>query len=616
MAEAVAAAIESGNSLLVQAGTGTGKSLAYLVPTLLASVGDDRRVLIATATLALQRQLLTRDLPIVAEALELPRKPSTALLKGRANYACRLRLDASGADLQDQILPQTGGALEEQAQLVREWVQDTETGDRDDLPEPVDSRVWRAFSVSGRECVGRARCPFGEECFFEIARDRAREADVVVTNHTLLAISLDNDQALPDYDVVVIDEAHELVSRVTSAVGGSLSAAAVADLPRVLGKAVPEDLRQRVRQAADAYASSLDSLAASTDGGGRVTQLPTDVTRALALLRDVTTAATSELTQSGDELEVGARQRLLATVADVHDQCGELLAADAATVVWLGSTPGPALHTAPLSVADLLSNTLFAEATVVATSATLALGGSFAATASSWGLGAEGASWQGLDVGSPFDYARQAVRYIPADLPAPVRQAISDESLAALGELVRAAGGRTLVLASSWWAVDRIGEYLLDSQLPDIEILVQQRGSPVTHLVEAFRDDETSVLVGTISLWQGVDVPGPSCRCVVIDKLPFPRPDDPVLAARSEAAERAGGSGFRDIQLPHAALLLAQGVGRLIRRADDRGVVAILDSRLATKSYRHFLLASLPPMWPTSDRGTVLAALRRLSDSA
>jgi ATP-dependent DNA helicase DinG len=298
-----------------------------------------------------------------------------------------------------------------------------------------------------------------------------------------------------------------------------------------------------------------------------------------------------------------------------------------------------------LTVADRIAGALLPKATVIATSATLQVGGTFTALAADWGLrgegsplnrpavaataevgaqgpaaeanqsGADGApgAWSHLDVGSPFDYQRQAILYLPRDLPLPGREATSDALLARIGALVRAAGGRTLVLASAWRAVDAIADYLDDAAIPGVEVLVQQRGSPPSQLVSAFAQRHEAVLVGTLSLWQGVDVPGPSCSMVILDKIPFPRPDDPVLAARAAAAAAQGRSGFGAVSLPHAGLLLAQGAGRLIRSSDDRGVVAILDPRLTQRSYGGYLLKSLPPMWRTSETEVVLGALRRLA---
>jgi ATP-dependent DNA helicase DinG len=272
------------------------------------------------------------------------------------------------------------------------------------------------------------------------------------------------------------------------------------------------------------------------------------------------------------------------------------------------------LHVAPLSVAGLLREKLFNDRTVVLTSATLTPGGSFDATAGSVGLrGVHAPSWHGLDVGSPFDYPRQGILYVAKHLAPPGRDGLSDPALDELTTLIEAAGGRVLGLFSS----RRAAEYAAEQVRERVDFPVLCQGDDATPtLVREFSRDARSCLFGTLSLWQGVDVPGSACQLVVIDRIPFPRPDDPLAAARQQAVARAGGNGFMAVAATHAALLLAQGVGRLIRTAADRGVVAVLDSRLATARYAGFLRASLPPFWATTDRDVVLEALRRIDDSA
>lgn len=627
MAVAVAEALDDSTHLFVQAGTGTGKSFAYLVPAVQWSLTKPGRVLVSTATLALQRQLIGKDLPTVVSAVaaQVGREPSVALLKGRSNYLCRLRLSESqaGSSAGEDGLFELPGRLEQQADLVRSWAGQTSTGDRDDLPRAVDARVWRAMSVSGRECVGRMRCPVGADCFAEAARDAAAEADVVVTNHTLLAIDLAGDvPVLPEYDVAIIDEAHELTARLTQATTEVLTVPGITDAVRAGAGLVGDTALGRCRTAAEAFESALGEL---PDGGSdrRIKAMPARLVRALAVLRDATHAAVSELGGESDEGSLSKRQRAVAALTEVHDRAGLLLAEDDGLVRW--STAEPAgLSCAPLSVAGAVGGGLMGRATVVATSATVKLGGSFGAVAADWGLAGPGRDlqapdsgtgregWSSLDVGSPFDYGRQAILYHPADLPPPGRDGPGDAVLARIGALIRAAGGRTLVLASSWRSVDAIAEYIRDAAIADAPLLVQERGTPVAPLVAQFTGQERTVLVGTLSLWQGVDVPGPACSCVIIEKIPFPRPDDPVLAARSEAAAARGANGFSAVSLPHAALLLAQGAGRLIRTHEDRGVVAVLDSRLTRRSYGRYLLDSLPDMWRTDSTEQVLAALNRL----
>lgn len=610
MADAVMHAMTDGGHLVVQAGTGTGKSFAYLVPALLHSVTADQRVLVSTATLALQRQLLAKDIPTVLDAIgpALPRQPRVVLLKGRGNYLCRLRLQESGgAGSGAEPLFELPGRLEQQAESLRRWADETTTGDRDDLPVQVDARVWRSMSATGRECVGRQRCPVGAECFAEAARESAGEADVIITNHTLLAIDIAGDAAaLPVFDVAVIDEAHEFAARMTQAATGDVSPNAIADAVRFGSAMFSEEVRAGLIDAGDAFAAALGDV-----GEQRLPELPERLVRALALLRDAAHAALTELGEPEESQDLARRQAAAAALTELHDRAGALLAGGDGVVRW--STADPAtLNFAPLSVADRIGGGLLQQATVVATSATLQVGGSFTAMAMDWGLPTDRGGWRQLDVGSPFDYPRQGIMYVPQDLPPPGREGHGDVVLARIGALVRAAGGRALVLSSSWRGVDTIAEYLRDAAIPGVELLVQERGTPPAALIAAFAAEPQTVLVGTLSLWQGVDVPGPSCSLVIIDKIPFPRPDDPVLAARSESAEARGVSGFAAVSLPHAGLLLAQGAGRLIRSDTDRGVVAVLDSRLATRRYGSYLMRSMPAMWQTSDLQVVVPALQRL----
>lgn len=632
MAATIAVALQDHRHLLVQAGTGTGKSFAYLAPALRHSLAQHERVVVSTATLALQRQLISKDIPTVVAAIggRLPRRPHVAVLKGRANYLCRLRLTESDTTVVDPALFDLPGRLEQQATTLRRWAEQTTSGDRDDLPSPVDGRVWRAMSVTGRECVGRTRCPVGDACFAETARDAAADADLVVVNHTLLSIHLAGEvEVLPEFGAVIVDEAHELVSRMTQASTESLTTAGLTEAARLTAPLVTDTAAQRWREAAEEFQGAVsDAIARGGGMDARIREAPARLVRALALVRDAAHAAQTELAAAGDTDAVSRRQAAVAALSEVHDRAGLLLREDAELVRWI--TPDPiGLSCAPLKVNERLRNGLLNAATVVATSATLQLGGSFATLAAGWGLAgsgvdlgdesamagaeAESADWAALDVGSPFEYGRQAVLYLPTDLPAPGGPTVAELTLARITGLVRAAGGRTLILASSWRATDAITEHLRDAAIPGVALLAQERGSPVGPLVASFAEDETSVLVGTLSLWQGVDVPGPACSCVIMDKVPFPRPDDPLLAARSDAAAARGGSGFSEVSLPHAALLLAQGAGRLIRSGGDRGVVAILDPRIRQRSYGGYLLASLPGMWRTSDTAVVMAALRRLS---
>jgi ATP-dependent DNA helicase DinG len=641
MAEAVAAALTSRTHLLVQAGTGTGKSLGYLVPAGAHAVRGDKPVVVTTATLALQAQIVDRDLPRLAKALTplLGRVPSWQLVKGRRNYLCRHKL-AGGFPDEDTLFeapadpadhavthpaPRYGsaGRLGREVVRLREWAETTKTGDRDELVPGVSERAWRQVSVSAHECLGAQRCPMAADCHVELARAAARHVDIVVSNHAFVAIdSFEGRQMLPEHDVLIVDEAHELADRVTSVITDELTASgieAAARRARRIGVADPAGLEV----AGETLEAMLEGLPA-----GRLEQgLPDGLQAAIVALRDAARGVNTAITQLGPDTggdAGGARQVARAAVSEVFD-VAERLADDAGKpggqdVVWISRTRRPdggervGLHVAPLSVAGLLRERLFGDRTVVLTSATLALGGSFESAAGSVGLlGAEAPAWTGLDVGSPFDYPHQAILYVARHLPPPGRDGASPQAMDELADLITAAGGRTLGLFSSRRAAEAAAAAMRERL--DGPILCQGDDSTPT-LVRSFAADAPTCLFGTLSLWQGVDVPGPACQLVVVDRIPFPRPDDPLASARARAVTEAGGNGFMAVSAVHAALRLAQGVGRLIRTSADRGVVAVLDPRLATARYGSYLRASLPPFWATCDRAKVLDALRRIDAAA
>ncbi len=593
-----------GGVVLIQAGTGTGKSVGYLVPAVQAVRERGDTVVIATATLALQRQLVSRDLPAVLAALPDGAPVSFAVLKGRGNYVCRARLAGTADEGETLDIDVGGGRMEQQAAAVREWAEDTATGDRDDYDGEVDDRVWRSLSATGRECVGAARCEFGEECFAELARARAVVADIVVTNHALLALdAMDDTPVVPEHEMVVVDEAHEFASRATSAATGELSVRAVERAVAAARPLVGDTTGERLDEAAAGLADVLSGI------GEQQRPAPAACVPALAALRDACHLAITEIGQA-DDVDAARRHRAQGALEEVHEVAGRLITGADADVTWFSPFPAPSLHVAPLSVSGVLGDYLARPETAVLTSATLAVGGDFDAVAGDLGL----TGWNGVDVGSPFDYAGQGILYVAADLPRPGRDGPAPEVIDRIRTLVAASGGRAMVLLSSWRAVDAVGANLTAERLlPGVTVHQQRRGEPVSRLVDQFSADETSILVGTMSLFQGVDVPGPSCQLVIIDRIPFPRPDDPVLAARSDRVEQAGGNGFLAVSVPRAGLLLAQGSGRLIRSPGDRGVVAVLDSRLATARYAGYLRRSLPPLWPTTDQAVVVGALERLA---
>ena len=621
MAHAVAEAVETREHLLVQAGTGTGKSLAYLVPAIAHATETGRPVVVATATIALQGQIVDRDLPRLATALTplIGRRPSFAIVKGRRNYLCKNKLAGGFPDEEDVLfgadrVDSSLSVREAEARRVREWADETETGDRDDLVPGVSDRVWRAHSVSAEECLGQ-RCSMVAECFVELARAAARDVDVVVTNHSFMAIdAFEGRQMLPEHDVLVIDEGHELVDRVTSTVTDELWAGAVRGAAKRAGRLLESS--ERLDDAAEALTTALEAVPE-----GRLTGIPDALALALGQVRDAARSALSEV-KPDDAREIdGARQVAMAALDELFDVAARVLEERELDVAWTTDDQwrGRVLHVAPMSVALLLRDKLFSDRTVVLTSATLELGGSFDTVAGTMGLRGEGSPrWQGLDVGSPFDYRQQAIAYVAAHLPPPGRDGLPEAFLDEIELLVRAAGGRTLGLFSSMRAARQAAEVMrarFDGDPSGITVLCQGEDQ-MTTLVRAFAKEPTVCLFGTLTLWQGVDVPGSSCQLVIIDRIPFPRPDDPITSARSQAIAERGGNGFMSVSAPHAALRLAQGAGRLIRRADDRGIVAFLDNRMMTARYAGFLQRSLPPFFPTTDQALVVGALRRLDESA
>ena len=613
MAEAVADALDTGEHLLVQAGTGTGKSLAYLVPAL----AHHDSVVVATATIALQRQLVDRDLPRLVEAVEpiLGRRPTFAMLKGRSNYLCLHRLNSTEQipDDQDALFdPAPTSKAGRDVLRIRSWAETTEIGDRDELAPAPDDRAWRSLSVTPHECLGAQRCPFADDCFAEKARERAKDSDVVVTNHAMLAIdSLSEARLLPEVDVVVVDEAHELADRATGAVTDELTAAMVERAGQRCRAYAGEPASELLLDAAAALATALTEAPE-----GRFESVGGALFDALVAVRDAGHDALSAMGGSSGDDDVAKRVRAKAAVDEVYEIAGRVVVAGLQDVVWVTKSDRrpPTLWRAPLFVGGLLRGGLFEERTVIMTSATLELGGGFEPIARGLGLTGEGAPpWRGLDVGSPFEYEKQAIFYVAAHLAPPSRSGLSDEQLDEIETLVTAAGGRTLGLFSSMRAAQQATEAMRERL--DLPILCQ--GEDATGaLVRKFAADATTCLFGTLSLWQGVDVPGSSLQLVLIDRLPFPRPDDPLASARQRYVEANGGNGFMTVAATQASLRLAQGSGRLIRNATDKGVVAVLDSRLERARYGGFIRSSLPPMWPTTDQALVLASLRKIDADA
>lgn len=596
MAAAVADAIEAKRHLLAQAGTGTGKSFAYLVPAILAG----KRVVVATATKALQDQLAGKDLPFLEE--HLGREVTFAVLKGRSNYVCRQRIaEISGAGqlaldgLADKASPSELSAL-------KLWAARTTTGDRAELSAEPSPAAWAAVSVSAQECPGARRCPSGGACFAEAARLRAAEADVVVVNLHLLGLDLATGGAiLPEHHLVVVDEAHQLEDVISDTAGYELSAGRFANLARSV-RAILDD-----PAAVDDLETSGDLLSAVlTDHVDRRLKgaIPAEIADALGVIRARLDRVMISLKKVPDDApdEVKARKdRAIQLTTSVMGDVAGAAEVPATSVAWVeGPSHHPRLCVAPIDVSGLLRARLFDETTTVLTSATLPAG-------MAERVGLEAGSFDQLDVGSPFDYDANGLLYCAAHLPDPRSDAFDPAVHEELRALIAAAGGRTLALFTSYRSMDRAVE-ALRGELPGP--LLSQRDLPKPALVEAFTADETASLFATMGFWQGIDVPGRTLSLVTIDRLPFPRPDEPLLQARREQAKA---DAFRLIDLPRTSMMLAQGVGRLIRSRDDRGVVAVFDPRLATaKRYRWELISALPPFRRTKERAEVEAFLREL----
>lgn len=635
MVTAVADTLASDVHLLVQAGTGTGKSLGYLAPVL-ARLADNpsERIVVATATLALQAQLGHKDIPAALDAVETVtgRRPKAAVLKGRSNYACLYR-SRSGSDAGQGALVgaedlasatsdlDSVGKLGVEVLALRDWVEEqTSTGglaDRDDAPTHT-AAGWAQVSIPSRECLGVTACPFGAECRVETSRERARDAQLVVTNHALLAINaMHGGTALPEHSAVVIDEAHELTSRMTTAATNELAPALVERTAKRALTWLDDDLGVDFLEAADTLRNALEDSELT-----RITSASAPLPFAAAQIRDLARRAVSALGGSHNDNE---RTQASAAVKEIFDVAGRIATLADADVVWVSESEirGRTAYVAPLNVAGLLRSEVFGETTAICTSATLNLGGNFDVFATGVGLHTaervddgqeapeeDNLAWRALDVGTPFDYRTQGILYATKALPEPRRDGLPEEVLAEIAQLVWASEGRTLGLFASRRNAEQAAAHCR-RELPHMTILCQG-DAQLSELQRKFIADPGTSLFGTMSLWQGVDVPGDTCQLVIIDKIPFPRPDDPLMQARKKAVDDGGGNGFMTVAAAQAALLLAQGTGRLIRRSDDKGVVAILDPRLVTKRYGAFLAKSLPDFWTTTDPDIAVRALRRL----
>jgi ATP-dependent DNA helicase DinG len=593
LAEAVENAIEGDENLLAEAGTGTGKSLAYLVPALRSG----KRIVVSTATKALQEQLLAKDVP--AAAVALGRELRCSVLKGRQNYLCRKSLHGL------ELLAGAGPALfrtaddAQEFERMRDWVAATESGDRAELSFEPSGSLWAELSVGGDRCLGR-RCSFAGTCFSEHAREAAGAAELVIVNHALyvadVAIRSRSDGAgiLPEHDAVIFDEAHRLEEAAATWFGGRVSLGRL----RLLARDAERSCREHGAAPPLQALADIDRLGALVLGelepaSGRVRL----TAGALAPVLDAVlalAAALGALAQGikGISDDADAVGRRAITVADDLDAC--LTLDDPDRVSWAEPS---AVAWAPVDVSEILRDELWERpVTAVLVSATLE------PTLVRRRLGFEDA--RDLVVESPFDYRTQALLYAPLDLPEPRAPGAYDRIAEEVTALCRLSGGRALVLTTSYRALDA----LVERVAPRLPYPVLCQGdAPRERLLEQFRDQVESVLFATATFWQGVDVSGESLSLVVIDKLPFSAPGDPLIEARCERVAREGGDWFADYALPSAVLQLRQGFGRLIRSHEDRGVVAVLDPRIRTRAYGKRFLAALPPC-------PVVSALSEVAD--
>jgi ATP-dependent DNA helicase DinG len=589
MAEATEAVFESGGQLVVQAGTGVGKGLAYLVPAILSG----RTTVVATATKALQDQLATKDLPFLAQ--HLGHSFTFAVLKGRANYLCLQKAVEIGEGDEQLVLEDVRedelGAFGQELMRLLKWAKKSDTGDRAELDFEPRARAWAQLSVTARECPGAIKCPQGEACFAEAAHHRAAAADVIVVNTHLYATHLaTGGWLLPEHDAVVFDEAHALEDIAASAFGLELTEGRFTALARSVRPVAPDE--------ADALDTAGRRLGDALEGerGQRVTSAQLE--GVLAVAGEAARRALAGVRTS--EEDENRRTRAIKAASSLAEDVDTAGSAGDDDVAWVEGGPGPAtLRVAPIEVAPLLADRLWGSVrTAVLTSATIPSN-----LPRRLGLPPE---HRELSVASPFDYETQSLLYCATELPDPRRPEYEKAMHTELEALVRAAGGRTLALFTSWRAMRAAAEALAP-ELP-WRVLTQDE-LPKPALLAAFTGDETSCLFATMGFWQGVDVPGAALSLLVIDKLPFSRPDEPLMRARRD---RAGAAAFRTVDLPRAASLLAQGAGRLIRSTADLGVVAVLDSRLATAGYRWELIQALPPMRRTKDRAEVERFLEAL----
>lgn len=596
MATAIEQAITDGRHLVVQAGTGTGKTIGYLVPAVLTGA----KVVVATATKALQDQLAGKDLPFLQQHLPVPFE--WAVLKGRSNYLCLQRLRELNTATSGQLeIEEFEPTIKVEIKRLATWADTSATGDLADLDWSPSDAAARAVTVSGDECPGRTRCPMGELCFAEAARARAAAADVVVVNLHLYGLHVASGGVLlPEHEVLIVDEAHQLEDVMSDTVGLQIGPGRFTTVGAALKRILDEP--KVVAAVIDTAGSVRDALAGSL--GERLPDpLPADLQAVLVDGRLRLDAAMSALRAISTDVD-DAKQRVLRATSltgRLMEHIDAALRPRSGDVAFVSGSPEhPRLEVAPLDVGPVLADGVWSKRTAVLTSATIP-----ASLAARVGLPADQVDT--IDVGSPFDYEHHGLLYCARHLPDPRaanRDSAAHDEIAAL---ITAAGGRTLALFTSWKAMDAAAAAVRDRVGVPI---ITQRELPKNALVRAFADDEATCLFATAGFFQGVDIPGRTLSLVIIDRIPFPRPDDPLLSARRELL---GPAAFAEIDVPRASMLLAQATGRLIRTASDRGVVAVLDPRLSTAGYGWSIVRALPPMKRTRHRAEAEAFLAEIT---
>ena len=609
MAHAVEEALHEGKHLIVQAGTGTGKTIAYLVPAIVAG----KRTVVTTATKALQDQLAHKDLPFLVQHLSeyVNRDITFAVLKGRSNYVCRQRLAELNGETEKKNrkadsptlleVDEMSQSVRREIDLISEWTKTTKSGDMADISWSPSDRALRAVSVGSDECPGARRCPVGGTCFSELARFKASEADIVVVNTHLYGLHVaSGGQLLPEHEVLIVDEAHGLEDIMSDTVGVSIHAGNFNFFAGVVKRIIadPKVISDIVN-----IGTMLDEVLSPIHNQRISAPLPLEVTAVLAEGRRIVARILDILrtieTKDDDSNQRKLRAQTLATrLADTIDVA---LKTDDTYVPYIsGTVDHPKLDIAPLDVGPVLDAGVWQKTTAILTSATVP-------SKMADRIGLPVSKTQLCNVDSPFDYQSNAVLYCSKHLPNPNSPEFTKLMHEELFHLISAAGGRTLALFTSYRALDAAVD-AMRKRLPNT--ILSQREYQKNQLVKLFSEDESSCLFATSGFFQGIDIPGRTLSLVTLDRIPFPRPDDPLLSARRDAI---GDRAFREIDLPRAATLLAQATGRLIRNATDRGVVAVFDPRLGNAGYRRDILGSMPPMRKSVDRQEVEEFLRLIT---